>query len=131
MNLSQILSIVLLLSIGWILYRHFAPVKGLTELNEQDFSRNMEDSGNKMLIDVREAHEFHQGHIPGATNLPLSRLNDRWSEIPQAKELFLYCQSGARSKRAASVLIRKGYGPVSHLKGGLAVWTGNRSKKVQ
>lgn len=124
MDLSKILSIVLLLSIAWILYNHFAPVKGLATLTDQEFAKSMEESGNKILIDVREAHEFQKGHLIGAKNLPLSRLNDRWRDIPKDKEVYLYCQSGSRSKRAGAVLVKRGYAPVTHLKGGLAAWTG-------
>lgn len=80
------------------------------------------------LIDVRESHEFQGGHISGAVNIPLSRLGENWSSIPKDKELFIYCQSGMRSKKAATILMRKGLGPVSHLRGGFSSWTGKRSK---
>ena len=73
---------------------------------------------------VREAHEFQGGHIKGAVNIPLSRLPKRTGEIPQDKELLLYCQSGMRSKRAAGVLRKHGFKKAAHLRGGISAYSG-------
>lgn len=128
MNVSTIVSLLLAAALLWMILKQFAPAKGCLELLDQEFAQKMMSSPNRYLIDVREPHEFQGGHIYGAVNIPLSRLGDKWSAIPKDKELFLYCQSGMRSKRAASILVKKGLGPVSHLRGGFSSWTGKRSK---
>ena len=71
-----------------------------------------------MLIDVREADEFGGGHIPGARNIPLSRLNKVTSAI-QDKDmpLYVYCLSGGRSASAAAALKRMGYTEVHNIGG--------------
>lgn len=74
------------------------------------------------LVDVREADEFKSGHIPGATNVPLSIINQ--STPPRNAPLFLYCLRGTRSKRAAGILKKAGYtvksiGGISGYKGQL------------
>jgi rhodanese-related sulfurtransferase len=48
-----------------------------------------------VLIDVREAHEFATGHIPGSRNLPLSRFDPY--ELPAHKRVVLSCQAGKRA----------------------------------
>ena len=60
-----------------------------------------------VLVDVREAEEFAAGHIPGAVNLPLSRI--KTVALPKETPLFLYCLRGPRSLRAVGVLKRMGY----------------------
>ena len=66
--------------------------------------RNTPDA---VLLDVREADEFRSGHIPGAVNVPLSRIDA--IAIPKNRPLYVYCLRGTRSKRAVSKLKRMGY----------------------
>ena len=78
-----------------------------------------------VLLDVREENEFREGHIPGAVNLPLSKI----TSISYAKEtpLFLYCLRGSRSSKAAWILKELGFsniksiGGITKYKGGLEV----------
>jgi rhodanese-related sulfurtransferase len=46
--------------------------------------------GSYTLLDVREPGEYEQGHIPGATLIPLSELPDRLSEIDRQKPVLAY-----------------------------------------
>jgi len=90
-------------------------------LNEQQFREGYRKA---QLIDVREPNEYEAGHILGARNIPLSQLKMRMKEIRPDKPVFLYCQSGMRSGRAAQALYRKGYKDLSHLEGGFKKWSG-------
>ncbi|MWV44240.1 rhodanese-like domain-containing protein [Paenibacillus sp. HJL G12] len=126
MNSSTIIYIVLALFVIWMLYRMFAPVKGLVQLRDEPFRKKLDESRHKRLIDVREAHEFKSGHIPGAINIPLSQIGSRASEISKGDDVFLYCQSGMRSKQAAKILLKSGYPEVNNLMGGISSWTGKR-----
>lgn len=81
------------------------------------------------LIDVREPNEFEAGHILGARNIPLTQMRMRMKEIRPDLPVYLYCQSGMRSGRAASLLYRKGYKDLTHLKGGFKGWTGKVKTK--
>lgn len=62
------------------------------------------------LIDVREDEEFAEGHLPGAVNVPLSRL-DRIAETVEEKHslVYLYCRSGVRAEKARKEMIAWGY----------------------
>ena len=55
----------------------------------------------------RHRRSSRDGHLPGAKNLPLDRL-DTIAE-PSGSPLFVYCRSGARSAQAKARLARAGY----------------------
>ena len=75
------------------------------------------------VLDVRSENEWHEGHLPGATHIPLGYLSDRLAEIPAGRPVVVQCQSGGRSSIAASILERAGFDDVSNLTGGLGAWT--------
>ncbi|WP_409289228.1 rhodanese-like domain-containing protein [Peribacillus sp. SCS-26] len=83
------------------------------------------------LIDVREPNEYEGGHILGARNIPMTQLKMRLKEIRPDKPVYLYCQSGIRSGRAAQMLHKKGYRDISHLQGGFKRWGGKIKRKGQ
>ena len=77
-----------------------------------------------LLLDVRTEEEYREGHIPGSRNLPLHNL-DQVSELVSNKRipLFVYCYSGARSRKAAGILEHMGYRKVRNL-GGISSYRG-------
>ncbi len=62
-------------------------------------------AGGAALVDVREADEFARGHLPGAVNVPLERLECSTEELPSGS-IVVYCQSGLRSQRAMQIAKR-------------------------
>ena len=74
-----------------------------------------------LVIDVREEYEWSEGHPPGAVNVPYARLEERASDLPRARSMVLYCESGVRSSLGTSILARRGF-DVANLRGGLAAW---------
>ena len=77
-----------------------------------------------VLLDVRTPQEYAQGHIPGSKNIPLQTLHDAEGAIQdKGTPLYVYCQSGARSSQAASLLRQMGYPNVTNI-GGIAAWRG-------
>lgn len=128
-HFNTLIDIAIVVLALWWLYLQFGPVKGLRTLDARDFNRELADAPkDALLLDVREAGEFSRGAIPKAVNIPLSALGRRLNEIPRDRSLYLYCQSGIRSKRAARLLKRKGYGRIAHLKGGISAWRGNEAR---
>ncbi len=77
-----------------------------------------------VLLDVRSAREYGEGHIPGSRNVPLQDISGS-QPIPADKSapLYVYCYSGARSGQAAAALRRMGYSNVTNI-GGIASWRG-------
>ncbi|WNS74206.1 rhodanese-like domain-containing protein [Bacillus sp. DTU_2020_1000418_1_SI_GHA_SEK_038] len=107
--------------ITWLYQKRI--VKTLTEEQFREGYRKAQ------LIDVREPNEFENGHILGARNIPLSQMKMRLKELRPDKPVYLYCQSGMRSGRAAQFLHRKGYKDLSHLQGGFKKWSGKIKTK--
>ena len=71
---------------------------------------------------MRGRAEWDEGHMPGATNIPLGYLADRIAEVPPDVPVAVHCQSGARSAIAASILQAAGRKNVANLSGGIAGW---------
>jgi len=68
-----------------------------------------EDPGGALLLDVRGPGEFAAGTIPGAINLPVDELRARIAEVPQDREIRVFCQVGLRGYVACRILAQKGY----------------------
>lgn len=77
-----------------------------------------------VLLDVREPEEYAHGHIPGAINLPQSDLASRLNDLPQDHPLWMVCQAGLRSRRAAQYLKQMGFEQVVSVQGGTSAWQG-------
>lgn len=79
------------------------------------------------LIDVREADEFHAGHIPGAINIPRGLLEFKLSNDPELsardRKLVLYCKNSGRSALSACSLQEMGYLQVLSIEGGFEAWS--------
>lgn len=73
------------------------------------------------VIDVREADEFAAGHVPGALNLPLSVMRERWAELPRDRPLALCCGVGQRAYYAVRFLRQHGLEAVN-LSGGYTTY---------
>lgn len=115
------LIIIVVILIGYTIFRTIRQSKYLTVLEEEDFRKNYRKA---QLIDVREPQEFKNGHILGARNIPATQLKQRLVEIRPDKPVYLYCQGGTRSAKAADVLHKKGYKHLYQLKGGFKKWNG-------
>ena len=76
------------------------------------------DREKTILIDVRTPKEFSLGTIEGAKNIPVDELRNRLSEIPQEREIIIFCQVGLRGYIACRILRQKGYRRVKNLSGG-------------
>ena len=74
-----------------------------------------------VLIDVRDADEYAEEHVPGAINLPLGELRGRLDEVGGDREVWLYCVVGQRAYYATRALAQRGH-RVRNLSGGIRTW---------
>jgi sulfur dioxygenase len=76
------------------------------------------------VLDVREPEEFAHGlgHIQGALLVPLGDLEARLAEVSAQRPVVTVCRSGARSARAAAMLVKAGFVDVANLSGGMLRW---------
>lgn len=81
------------------------------------------EKADGLLIDVRELEEWECGAITGAQHWPLSQaLEGIVPDLPQNREIILYCQKGLRSLQAAQILKGKGFLDVYSMSGGYEAW---------
>ncbi len=76
------------------------------------------------LLDVRTPGEFSSGHVPGAKLAPLSDLSPEHPEVAaldKAQPVYIICQSGGRSSRAADQLAAAGFTTIN-VQGGTGAW---------
>ena len=87
-------------------------------------AKDFRETPGAVLLDVRTAQEYQEGHISGGKNVPLQEL-DRVTAMVSEKDvpLFVYCHSGARSSQAVRLLARMGYTNLKNI-GGIAAYTG-------
>ena len=73
------------------------------------------------VVDVRDPGEYQAGHILGAKNTPLGRMEG--IELKRKdKPVILYCESGDRAPKAAAILKKQGFDKAVCLQGGIGAW---------
>jgi len=85
---------------------------------------NMRQQGT-MILDVRTPSEWNDGHVPGATLIPLDELESRLSELPRDEEIVIICRSGNRSAVARDIMLNAGFPAVTSIAGGFNQWVAN------
>jgi sulfur-carrier protein adenylyltransferase/sulfurtransferase len=100
-----------------------------SEISELDAAQAREriESGEPVVVDVREQDEWDEGHIPGAVHLPRGHLESRIERLApdRSRPVVVYCSAGNRSAFAAKTLGELGYEDVASLAGGFTDWKRN------
>ena len=90
----------------------------------QEAAKEMMDTQEVVVLDVREQHEYDSGHIPGAVLLPVGTIaEDTAAAVIDDLDtvVLVYCRSGNRSKTASQALADIGYTNVYEF-GGINTW---------
>ena len=90
----------------------------------QEDAKEMMDTQEVIILDVREQAEYDSGHIPGAVPLPVGTIDETTAAevIPEKdSKVLVYCRSGNRSKTASAALADLGYTNVYEF-GGINTW---------
>lgn len=90
----------------------------------QEEAKEMMNTQEVIILDVREQNEYDSGHIPGAVLLPVGTIDEDTAAavIPEKDSTVLvYCRSGNRSKTASSALAELGYTNIYEF-GGINTW---------
>ncbi|MEW9049658.1 MAG: rhodanese-like domain-containing protein [Neobacillus sp.] len=121
-----VLLVIILGVVAYSVFNYFHQKRIVKTVTEEEFRAGYRKA---QLIDVREPNEYEGGHILGARNIPMSQMKSRMKEIRPDLPVYLYCQSGMRSGRAAQFLHRKGYKQLTQLQGGFKKWSGKVKTK--
>lgn len=75
---------------------------------------------NAILVDVRTAEEYEQGHLEGAQNFDwfADDFAENFKNIPKDRKVYVYCKKGGRSSKAQEKLNSMGFLDVVNLSGG-------------
>src|SRR5659263_687615 len=97
-----------------------------TNVNVQQ-GKEMIDSGEVFILDVRRPDEYASGHIKNSTllavqDIPANELDIKLKELPKDKPILVYCRSGSRSVAASTILVDKGFAQVYNMQGGINGW---------
>ena len=95
-----------------------------TDLSPSEFSKQLKETENPTILDVRTPGEFGEGHIQNALNIDWNgaSFDAQVSKLDKNKTVFVYCLSGGRSGSAASQLRSNGFKNVLELDGGMMAW---------
>jgi uncharacterized membrane protein YdjX (TVP38/TMEM64 family) len=109
--------------------RLVARLRARPMLGVEELKRRIDAHQDLLVLDVRTTADFvgEQGHIAGATNIPLEALEARLDELTADLErpIALVCRTDRRSAKAAALLARRGFADVHVVQGGMTAWLGN------
>lgn len=96
----------------------------ITEISPEQLKGRLDNGDELVVVDLRQAWEYHAGHIPGAINIFLQQVPMRANELPRDKPIVLQCWHGFTSLDAAGYLIQNGWpaANIASLNGGMAGW---------
>ena len=98
----------------------------LRTINRDQLRKRIDSNTDFVLLETLPRTEFESGHLPGAKNLPLDRIESRASDLIPNKdtEVVVYCASSDcdASEKAARKLMSMGYTNVFDYAGGKADW---------
>jgi rhodanese-related sulfurtransferase len=98
-------------------------------LTVPELKQRLENGDDILLLDVRTSADFvgEQGHIAGATNVPLEELAERIDEIAdyQEKPIVIMCRTDRKSAKAAQLLAQRGFADVHVVANGMTGWNEN------
>lgn len=82
------------------------------------------DSIDATMIDVRTEAEFAESQIPGAMHMNVNSpdFKDKIQLLPKDKPVLVYCRSGGRSMKAATLMEELGFQVIFNLEGGIMAW---------
>lgn len=90
----------------------------------KQFSEKIKTTPKPQILDVRTKVEFETGHIENAINIDWNAANfdNKINIFDKTKPIFVNCQLGGRSKKAANKLVLLGFNTIYELDGGIASW---------
>jgi len=99
-------------------YKTISPILTVTKLN----------SGNPIIVDVREPGEFKKGHIADAILIPVGSIEKQLNKLELYKkdDVIVVCHTGTRSAPACTTLTKNGFENVFLMIGGMQSWEENK-----
>jgi hydroxyacylglutathione hydrolase len=100
------------------------PIESADRLTVDDLADALgaDDRSRPFVLDVRQAGEFEDGHVPGARHITAGSLPDELDALPRDRPIAVMCASGYRASVATSLLGAAGFERVSWVADGVPAW---------
>ena len=99
----------------------------MTDLSQHEWSNQLANDNNAVVLDVRTLSEVNEGIIPDALHIDIYRgqgFIDDIQKLDKTKNYYVYCKVGGRSGQACSIMKQLGFENAYNLLGGFKKWTG-------
>lgn len=102
----------------------FANAQTVKTVAAADFEKKAAAVKDKIILDVRTAEEYKEGHLPGASQIDYygTDFKSQVSKLDKSKPIFVYCKGGGRSASSCEILKDLGFKEVYNLQGGITDW---------
>jgi hydroxyacylglutathione hydrolase len=98
------------------------PTARIGQLSAAELRERVEGGAEVTVVDVRTPHEWEDGHVHGAINIPVGEIPARASELPRDTVIVTICEGGYRSSLAASLFAQDGFPHVANVAGGMTAF---------
>lgn len=131
--MKKLIPIILgVLVIGSVAYLQVRDTQNLEYTNiSPEEAKEMIDSDNIVILDVRTKSEYDKSHLPNTTLYPLQKLENNTLNLSKKQKIIVVCKIGYRSSKASKELVKRGYKNVYNLEGGLTAWVENGYKVIK
>ncbi|WP_179352751.1 rhodanese-like domain-containing protein [Winogradskyella vidalii] len=99
----------------------------MADLSQQEWTNQLEEDTNSVILDVRTQEEVDSGMIPNAKHIDIYKgqgFIDEVEQLDKTKNYYVYCRSGARSGQACKILSQLNFKNAYNLLGGFMEWQG-------
>lgn len=97
------------------------------------FSEGISNEEDFILLDVRTPEEYAEGHLKGSVHINFfdADFKDQVNKLDKNKTVYIYCRSGNRSGKGASVLKELCFTTIKDLQGGIMAWSSAGKETVR
>lgn len=100
----------------------------MADLSQNDWTKQLEEDNNAVVLDVRTQEEVDEGIIPDAIHIDIYEgqgFIDDLEKLDKTKNYYVYCRSGNRSGQACAIMNQLGFENAYNLVGGFMEWQGD------
>ena len=100
----------------------------MADLSQEEWTEQLEQDNNAVVLDVRTPEEMEEGYIPDAINIDIylgQGFLDGIEKLDKSKNYYVYCRSGNRSRQACALMKNIGIPNAFNLEGGFMEWEGD------
>lgn len=99
----------------------------MADLTQEDWTKQLAEDNNSVVLDVRTQDEVDEGIIPEALHIDIYKgqgFIDELEQLDKSKSYYVYCRSGGRSAQACAIMNQLGFENTNNLLGGFSEWQG-------